>query len=700
VGSREQVAALIHGGQWAQAKVLLEEMAQAQRRDVDTWHTLGIVNHHLGILGEAARCYEKALGLNPRHPEALYRLGNLRREGGDREGAIRCYRKALALAPQHEAATRNLGATLQDLQRTGEAIDCYRRFLEQGVPSAGICFNLGNAFADVGERDKAVAGYRQALALDPRHLGAYTNLAIALDEGGDLDGAAAQYEKALGVDPGSAAASRLLAAARVEQGRPEEAVERYRHALSLTPGDDALKLRQAMVLPAIPASLEDLRQWRERFATAIDRLGEEALRLTEPAAEIGGTNFYLSYHGLNNRELHGKVAAMYQRACPALRWTAPHCADPKPRRGKIRVGFISRHLYDHSIGKTTRGLLEKLSRSQFEVCSLFAPPLREDAVSKLIRAGSDRAVALPRNLGAAQRAIAELELDILFYQDIGMEPFTYFLAFSRLAPVQCVSFGHPDTTGIENMDYFVSNDRFETAEAAQHYSERLFLLRDLGSLAYYYRPRAPEAMKRREDFGLPAGAHLYLCPQTLFKVHPEFDALLAGILRADPRGLVVLIRSKVSSWVELLAARFRKSMPDVAQRIVFVPAQDLGGFLSLLAVADVVLDTLHFNGMNSSLESFSVGTPIVTLPTALQRGRHTAGMYRKMDFTECVAAGPDDYVRIAVRLGTEEDYRRYARNEILRRNEVLFEDLRVVHEFERCFLETAEAATSARGGRA
>jgi predicted O-linked N-acetylglucosamine transferase (SPINDLY family) len=250
------------------------------------------------------------------------------------------------------------------------------------------------------------------------------------------------------------------------------------------------------------------------------------------------------------------------------------------------------------------------------------------------------------------------------------------------------------------MDYFISNDLFETAGAAQHYSERLFLLRDLGSLAYYYRPRPPEVMKRREDFGLPAGANLYFCPQTLFKVHPEFDAMLAGILRADPRGRVVLIRSKVSSWVELLAARFRKAMPDVAERIVFVPAQDLGGFLNLLALADVVLDTLHFNGMNSSLESFSVGTPIVTLPTALQRGRHTAGMYRKMDFTECVAADADDYVRIAVKLGTEKDYRRYAGSEILRRNEVLFEDVRVVREFERCFFETTQAATSARGERA
>jgi predicted O-linked N-acetylglucosamine transferase (SPINDLY family) len=690
VASREQVAALIRGGEWAAAKVLLDEMARSDRRNVDTWYTLGIVNHHLGALEEAVRCHEKALRLDPNHPEALYWLGNLRLKNQDREGAIRCYRKALLANPRHEAATRNLGATLQDLQRSGEAIDCYRRFLEQGIASAGIWFNLGNAFFDGGAREKAIAAYRQALALDPRYLNACINLGIALDESGDLDGAAGQYEKALAVEPGSALAWRLLAAVRAEQGMPQDAMARYRQALTLAP-HDALRLRLAMLLPAVPASLDDLRQWRERFETEIDRLADEPLSLADPAAEIGGTNFYLSYHGLSNRELHRKVAALYERACPALRWTAPHCEDPKPPRGKIRVGFISRHLYDHSIGKTTRGLLEKLSREQFEVYSLFAPPVREDAVAKLIRASSDRSVALPRSLDAARRLVAGLELDILFYQDIGMEPFTYFLAFSRLAPVQCVSFGHPDTTGIGNMDYFISNDRFETAGAAQHYSERLFLLRDLGSLAYYYRPRPPEVMKRREDFGLPAGANLYLCPQTLFKVHPELDAMLAGILRADPRGVVVLIRSKVSNWTELLAARFHRAMPDVAGRIVFVPGQDLGGFLNLLAVADVVLDTLHFNGMNSSLESFSVGAPVVTLPTALQRGRHTAGMYRKMDFADCVAADPDDYVRIAVRLGTEEDYRRYVRNEILRRNEVLFEDMRVVREFERCFLETVQA---------
>ena len=87
-------------------------------------------------------------------------------------------------------------------------------------------------------------------------------------------------------------------------------------------------------------------------------------------------------------------------------------------------------------------------------------------------------------------------------------PFGYFLAFSRLAPVQCVSFGHPDTTGIPTMDYFVSNDLYETPGSEAHYSERLFRLHDLASLAYYYRPERSAQRKDRRHFGLLRPRHV------------------------------------------------------------------------------------------------------------------------------------------------------------------------------------------------
>jgi predicted O-linked N-acetylglucosamine transferase (SPINDLY family) len=289
----------------------------------------------------------------------------------------------------------------------------------------------------------------------------------------------------------------------------------------------------------------------------------------------------------------------------------------------------------------------------------------------------------------AREQIAALELDILFYQDIGMEPTSYLLAFSRLARVQCVSFGHPNTTGIPNMDYFVSNDLYEPPDGAYHYSESLFLLKDLPTLAYYYRPAPPPERIDRQSFGLDDADHVYLCPQMLFKLHPEFDDILAGILRRDARGIVALIRGQYPDYHEQLEARFERSLPDVAHRIVLLDRMDFPRFLALLSIADVCLDTPHFNGMNSSLEAFSVGTPIVTLPGGFQRGRHTQAMYRKMGILDLIAADAAHYVSIAVRLGCDKAFADAVRARILAANGVLYENRQVVTEFERFFVQAA-----------
>jgi protein O-GlcNAc transferase len=126
----------------------------------------------------------------------------------------------------------------------------------------------------------------------------------------------------------------------------------------------------------------------------------------------------------------------------------------------------------------------------------------------------------------------------------------------------------------------------------------------------------------------------------------------------------------------------------VAARIIFLPTMSRSVFLELLATADVILDTLHFNGMNSSLECFAVGAPVVTLPTRFQRGRHTQAMYRKMGIVDNIARTQEEYVDIAVRLGTDRDYASSMRSRILARCDVLFENKEVIEEFERFFLES------------
>jgi predicted O-linked N-acetylglucosamine transferase (SPINDLY family) len=171
----------------------------------------------------------------------------------------------------------------------------------------------------------------------------------------------------------------------------------------------------------------------------------------------------------------------------------------------------------------------------------------------------------------------------------------------------------------------------------------------------------------------------------MFKLHPQFDQLAAQILRNDPHGRLVLVALGHEAWETILMQRLRKSMPDVVDRVIVLPTMKHDRFLSLLAASDVVLDTPHFNGYNSSLEAFAVGAPIVTRAGPLQRMRHTAGMYAAMGMADLCASSDDEYVRLALDVAGNADRRDAYSRTIREREAALFEDLRVIRGYEAFF---------------
>lgn len=67
---------------------------------------------------------------------------------------------------------------------------------------------------------------------------------------------------------------------------------------------------------------------------------------------------------------------------------------------------------------------------------------------------------------------------------------------------------------------------------------------------------------------------LYLVPQTLYKIHPDFDRLVAGVLSLDRFGCVVFIRALETSTTEALVRRMSRTLFDAgvgSERVVFVP---------------------------------------------------------------------------------------------------------------------------------
>ena len=244
--------------------------------------------------------------------------------------------------------------------------------------------------------------------------------------------------------------------------------------------------------------------------------------------------------------------------------------------------------------------------------------------------------------------------------------------------------GHPVTTGVDTMDYFISSEDLETADSEQHYTEKLVRLKI--PPIYYYRPVPPSPLEGRGSFGLPETGSLYGCPQSLFKFHPEFDDILGGILRGDPQGTLVLLQGKHRQWDQALRQRLAASIPEVVERIRFVPQQEHRRFLNLNAVMDVLLDPIHFGGGNTSYEGLALGVPIVTMPSTLLRGRITYMLYKQMGVMDCVVTGPEEYVNRAVRLGTDAEYRAAVADKIKAANEVLFENVTGVRELEEFLL--------------
>ncbi len=265
---------------------------------------------------------------------------------------------------------------------------------------------------------------------------------------------------------------------------------------------------------------------------------------------------------------------------------------------------------------------------------------------------------------------------------------SYYLAFARLAPLQCVTWGHPVTSGISTIDYFISARHLEPEDGPQHYSEKLVRL---SAPPTYLRPfNYLPSSQSRADFGLEATDHAYVCAQSLFKIHPEFDAILARILQQDSLGKLVLIGTREPVWQEQLLERFRQTMPDVWTRVHFVPRQTTNGLARLMQLADVVLDTTHFSGGLTTLEAFYVGQPVVTLPGRFMRGRVTYAYYRQMDMDDCVAHDADDYIRLALRLANDRSWREQMQALVRERQVRLYGNVGVVRELEQFLIDALQ----------
>jgi predicted O-linked N-acetylglucosamine transferase (SPINDLY family) len=647
---------------------------------------------HRSDFVRAEAAVRRAVGLNPQDANAWFLLGQALFALARHDDAESAFARAAALHPSFVEARFKLGNLAFDHSAFAAAARHYRAFVAARPGDLNGWINLGLSQASAGNLGDARSAFGKAVALAPDQVKPLALLAAVLKQGGaSCAELGPVVRRVLELSPESVDMHVQLACCRFEDNDYAEAQASLRRALELDPDNLTARWLQVQMPDAVIAPDQDQRQaflarWREGIARF------EAIDWSQPlfAAQAGDTivaaaNFYLGYLGEALVADQVRNAGVLRRMALAA---FPGRADVAPRRlgtGRRKVAVFSASLSAHSVSRVWSSALLALDPAEFELAAFYTGSV-EDVSSARWRERAARFESGMRPVAAWIDALRAFAPDIVVFPDIGMDRFTQAVASLRHAPVQVTTWGHPVTSGMATIDYFLGADACEPADGAAHYSETLVRLPRLG--AYLDLPDPVTPAPRADT------APRLVCTQSADKLHPGHDDLFARILAACPSArLDILCSSLTHNVVAALAARMRGAFErrgvDFESRCRVHPRLPVGEYYGFIEQADACLDSFDFSGCVTSLDALWRERPIVTLPGALMRGRQTFGMLALLGLDELVASDPDDYVRIATRLVHDAAWRASLSARIGARKAQLFRDDSVVQALAH-FLRTVQ----------
>lgn len=647
----------------------------------------------------ALKMFRRLIDLNPESGLAHYNAGVASQTLKNHQHAIVCYQRAIDLMHEFNPAYHNIAQAYANLDRTDSAIKAYHQALRIDPEDFKSAFNLSLLYRLMGDDGAAIDACRHAIRSNPDFAEAFSTLGLMYMDLGRFDEAQVALEQALRINPVLPVAFLNLGVLLQKCGRYEQGVEAYRKALTCDPVYAPARWLSLLSLPMVYDDPEQIKQCRHRFSENLDRL----IRSTRLATDFQKTyalkgirtttNFYLQYQAGNDLDLQTEYGHFVHRIMAANypQWVTPRPMPPLGSGEKIRIGYLSCFMCQHTVGTFLSGWIENHDKAVFEV-RCYHVGQKIDGMTDHFRHISDAFHHFPGDVEAAAHRIAGDRLHILVYSDIGMDPTTLQLAALRLAPVQCKGWGHPVTTGLPTVDYYLSSDLMEPSHAEQHYSETLVRLPNLALC--HGKPELPKEPKTRKELGIPSDRFVYLSTQSIFKYLPQHDDIYPRIALRAPHACFVFIRNQSLAATDRFRNRLRMAFEnrglDADQYCHFSPTLNFQDFLSLNLAADALLDTLEWSGGKTTMEALSCGLPVVTSPGRFMRGRHAYAMLRRIGVPETIAVDKADYCRIAIRLALDPGFHKSVKNRILREASKLYNDHYFIEQLEVFYRSTVE----------
>ncbi|MBX9692177.1 MAG: hypothetical protein K2Z81_07330, partial [Cyanobacteria bacterium] len=414
------------------------------------------------------------------------------------------------------------------------------------------------------------------------------------------------------------------------------------------------------------------------------------------------SNFYLAYQQKDDKDLQKTYAEI--ATCVLRTDLQPYLTLSRTREpgAKIRFGVASRHLGIHNGSSWAFDWLANLPKNDYEFFLYSLNGTIDHHTKNFASLGTFRWLPFTdATFKLALDTISGDHLDVLLIPDVGMTPSSKILSLTRMAPVQCVAWGHPVTSGSSAIDYYLSSDLMEPENADEHYTEKLIRLPNLGLHLQAADGPVP-GTSSREEFALPADRLIYGSVQSVYKYLPQYDYIFPAIVKQVPDSLLVLVTNKSASATTIFRRRLEKAFAnagiDFERHVRLLPSMSVDKFMRLLDVLDVNLDSIGWSGGLTTARTLTLNLPMVTLPGEFMRGRHSYAMLKMIGAEEMIAYSLDDYIRLAVKLGLDQDFRSSLRNKIANQKYRMFNDMACVKELDK-LLKAAVAKLESQPAR-
>lgn len=596
---------LLQMGRAVEACDAFEQAASLDPGYAEAHHALGLARENAGDLAGAEKALRRALSLEPRFWEAHNNLGLLLHRLGRSEEAESSLRKVLEIAPGSVDGFRNLGMVLRAQKRAAEALDAYRAALALKPGDPATLSNLGNVLVDLRRNEEASAAFREALAREPRYADAYYNWGTLHLRSGEFQLAADKFRAALAIDPRMGEAQSGLASALLDLGRVDEAIEAGRRTLELRPDD------------------------REAHSQLLFSL----LHSPEESAH-------------QVFEDHLEWARRHTRLSPK---SAAHKNARDPER-RLRVGYVSGDFREHPVAQFLEPVLARHDRAAFEIFCYHNLPHADGTTGRLRRLADQwREVATLGDDAMADR-VREDGIDVLVDLS-GHTRFNRLPVFARKpAPVQATWLGYLGTTGLDTIDYRITDGRAspEGLSDAFH-TEKLIRLPDC-QWCYQAPPDCPPVASRAAAHA--QGALTLGSFSSLAKVGPRVIALWCRLLERLEGARLLVVGLGLERFHEEFRSRF-VAEGVVSERIELRGFQSFYDYLALHGTVDLMLDTFPYTGGTTTCHALWMGVPVISLAGRSAASRGGASVLGTIGLYDMVADTPDDYLDKACALASD-----------------------------------------------